>query len=402
MNNPQSLRWRIAAAALALAVLGLGITSYFSARASGSESPKAGAVGSTSAAGAPGNTVELSDSQMQMIAIGTVSEHAFPLQRNAVGSIDFNEDLETQVFPPYQGRIAQLFAKLGDNVSKGQALFTIESPDLVQAESGLIAAAGVLDLTTRTLERARQLHDVQGIADKDLELAVSDQQTAEGAFKAARDGVAIFGKTPAEIDRIVQTRSIDRYLVVLSPVSGRVTARSAAPGVFVQPGTMPAPFSVADISRIWLNASVTESDMPVVKKGQEMRVSVMAFQGRTFEGRISAVGSTVDPQLHRGLVRAEIDDPKHELLPGMFATFVIVTGEPVKGAAIPSDGVVREGDGSMTAWVTSDGHHFTQRTIRLGLQSDGFDQVIEGVSVGERVVIKGAIILDNMINGGES
>jgi cobalt-zinc-cadmium efflux system membrane fusion protein len=128
----------------------------------------------------------------------------------------------------------------------------------------------------------------------------------------------------------------------------------------------------------------------------------MAFQGRTFEGRISTVGSTVDPQLHRGLVRAEIDDPKHELLPGMFATFVIVTGDPVKAAAIPLDGVVREGDGSMTAWVTSDGHHFTQRTIRLGLQSDGFDQVIDGVSVGERVVIKGAIILDNMIHGGES
>src|ERR1017187_5036118 len=277
MDNPQSSRRRIAAAALALAVLGLGITSYFSARASGSESPKPGAVGSTSAAGAPANTVELSDSQMQMIATGTVSEHAFPLQRDAVGSIDFNEDLETQVFPPYQGRIAQLFAKLGDNVSKGQVLFTIESPDLIQAESTLIAAAGVLDLTSKTLERAKQLHDVQGIADKDLEQATSDQQTAEGALKAARDGVVVFGMSQAEIDRIVQTRTIDPYLVVRRPLSGRVTARNAAPGVFVQPGNAPAPYTVADISRIWLNASVTESDMPLVKKGQEIRVSVMAF-----------------------------------------------------------------------------------------------------------------------------
>ncbi|HEX2790247.1 MAG TPA: efflux RND transporter periplasmic adaptor subunit [Steroidobacteraceae bacterium] len=386
---------------IAAAVLALAAVSHLSAQAESVEKPKAeGTVKATAAKSE--NTVVLSDSQLQMIDVGTVSEYTFPLQREAVGSIDFNEDMETQVFPPYQGRISKLFATLGDNVSKGQALFTIESPDLIQAGSALIAAAGVLDLTSKTLERAKQLHDVQGIADKDLELAVSDQQTAEGALKAARDGVAVFGKSPAEIDRMVRTRAIDRYLVVLSPVSGRVTARNAAPGVFVQPGNTPAPYSVADISRIWLNASVTESDMPLVKKGQQIRVTVMAFPDRAYEGRISTVGSTVDPQLHRGLVRAEIDDPKHELLPGMFAAFVIVTGDPVKAAAMPVDGVVREGDGSMTVWVTADGHHFTQRTVKLGLQDGGYDQVIDGVSPGERVVVKGAIILDNMVNGGET
>jgi membrane fusion protein, heavy metal efflux system len=110
----------------------------------------------------------------------------------------------------------------------------------------------------------------------------------------------------------------------------------------------------------------------------------------------------VDPQLHRGLVRAEIDDPGHQLLPGMFAAFVIVTGDPVTGPAMPLDGVVREGDGSMTIWTTTDGHHFEQRPVRLGLQNKGYDQIVEGVGIGERVVIKGAIILDNMVNGGES
>jgi cobalt-zinc-cadmium efflux system membrane fusion protein len=388
-------------AAAVIAVLVVGALGYLRARADSPDKPKADPAARSSDTGSS-NTVVLSDAQLQMVNVGAVSEYTFPLQREAVGNIDFNEDLETQVFPPYQGRISQLYAKLGDNVSKGQLLFTIESPDLIQAESNLIAAAGILDLTSKTLERARQLHDVQGIADKDLEQAVSDQQTAEGALKAARDAVVVFGKSPEEIDRMVRSREVDPFLFVRSPVSGRVTARNAAPGVFVQPGNTPAPFSVADISRIWLNASVTESDMPLVKKGQEIRVSVMAFPERTFEGRISAVGSTVDPQLHRGLVRAEIDDPKHELLPGMFASFVIVTGDPIKAPAMPLDGVVREGDGSMTVWVTNDGHHFTQRTVRIGLQSGGFDQVLDGVSLGERVVVKGAIILDNMVNGGES
>jgi cobalt-zinc-cadmium efflux system membrane fusion protein len=114
------------------------------------------------------------------------------------------------------------------------------------------------------------------------------------------------------------------------------------------------------------------------------------------------VGASVDPQLHHGLVRAEIEDPSHELLPGMLASFLIVTGAPVTATAVPLDSVVREGDGSMTVWVTKDRRHFTQRTIRIGLQSGGYDQVLDGLQPDEQVVVKGAVYLDNMINGGET
>jgi membrane fusion protein, heavy metal efflux system len=378
------------AAVLLAAVIGVG---HFSAQADEAEKPKA------PASAADANAVELSDSQLGMINTGTVSERAFPLEREAVGNIDFNEDMAAQVFPPYQGRIMKLYAKIGDNVTRGQVLFTIESPDLIQAESSLIAAAGVLELTTHALERAKQLYAVQGMAEKDLQQASSDQQTAEGALKAARDAVAVFGKSQPEIERMVKTRTIDPYLVVPSPIAGRITARNAAPGDFVQPGTVPAPYSVADISRIWMNASVVESDMPLVRKGQQIRVSVMAFPGRAFDGEISTVGATVDPQLHRGLVRAEIEDPRHELLPGMFASFVIVTGQPVKAVAVPLDGVVREGDGTMTVWVTTDRHHFTKRAVKIGLQTAGYDQVLDGVRPGEQLVTKGAIFLDNLASG---
>jgi cobalt-zinc-cadmium efflux system membrane fusion protein len=348
------------------------------------------------------DNVELAQSQTESIDVTTVSEKTFPLQRDAVGSIDFNEDLSTQVFTPYQGRIVKLFAKLGDSVTRGQILFTIESPDLIQADSTLIATAGVLDLTSRALDRARELYKVQGIAEKDLQQAISDQQTAEGALRAARNAVEVFGKTTEEIDRMIRTRTIDPYLVVPSPISGQVTARNAAPGLFVQPGNPPAPYSVADITRVWMNASVTESDMPLVHKGQRIEVSILAFPGRVFDGEISTVGATVDPQLHRGMVRAEIDDPKHELLPGMFASFIIATGPAEKAAAVPLDGVIRQGDGTMTVWVTTDHRHFRKRAVKIGLQHDGYDQILEGVRPGEQVVTKGAIFLDNFASGGLS
>lgn len=346
------------------------------------------------------DAVELTDAQLEMITVGTATAREFPLQREAVGSIDFNEDLAAQVFPPYPGRIAQLYAKVGDAVSRGQSLFTIESPDLIQADSNLIAAAGVLDLTTHALERAKQLYELQGIAEKDLQQAVSDQQTAEGAFKAARDAVALFGKSQAEIAQVVKSRTIDPYLVVPSPITGRITARAAAPGAFVQPGSAPAPYAVADISRVWMNASVAESDMPLVRRGQAVRVTVMALPGRVFDGDISTVGAAVDPQVHRGLVRAEISDATHELLPGMFASFTIVTGKPLKATAVPLDGVVRRGDGTMTVWVTTDRHHFTKRVVTLGLQAGGYDQIVDGLQPGDQVVTRGAIFIDNFASGG--
>jgi len=392
------LRRAVAVTAVMLVAALVGVA-HFSAKAAAPEKERAGSSPGGPVKGASADAVELSDAQLGEISLGVVSERSFPIQTEAVGSIDFNEDMAAQVFPPYQGRIVKLFAMMGDNVKRGQPLLTIESPDLIQADSTLIAAAGVLDLTTHALERAKQLSAVEGIAEKDLQQAISDQQTAEGALKAARDAVAVFGKSQIEIDRVVKSRTIDPYLVVPSPITGRVTARTAAPGDFVQPGNVPAPYSVADISRIWMNASVTESDMPLVRKGQPIHVSLMAFPGRVFDGEISMVGASVDPQLHRGLVRAEIEDPKHELLPGMFASFVIVTGAPVSGVAVPAEGVVREGDGTMTVWLATDGHHFTKKTVKVGLQDAGYDQVLEGVGSGAHIVTKGAVYLDILASG---
>jgi membrane fusion protein, heavy metal efflux system len=343
------------------------------------------------------DTIELLETQLKAVKVEVAGEREFPTEKSAVGSIDFNEELLTQVFTPYQGKIVGLFAKIGDEVQKGQTLFTIDSPDLLTADSNLIAAAGVLQLTTRNLGRLRNLYESRAVSQKEVEQAISDQQTAEGALRAARDAVRIFGKTDAEVDRIVADRMADPTLVVRSPISGRVTARNAAPGLLVQPGNQPAPYSVADVSTMWMMANVAESDSPAFSVGQEVRVSVMAYPGRVFEGRISTIGSTVDLVTHRVLVRSEIEDPKHELRSGMFANFVIRTGDPVRSVAVPLDGVVREGDGTMTVWTTADRRRFTRRTVKVGLQRDGFYQVVENLQAGELVATEGALFLSNAI-----
>src|SRR5215831_813142 len=341
--------------------------------------------------------VEIPESVAASLRVEAVEEREFPIENKAAGSIDFNEYMTLQVFASYQGRIIDLFAKIGDEVKKGQTLFTIDSPDLVQAASTLITTAGVLELTTRTLTRLRDLAKTKAVPQKDLEQAISDQQAAEGAYKAARDAVRIFGKTEEQIDRMVAERKVDPALVVPCPITGRITARNAAPGLLVQPGNSPAPYSVADISTMWMLANVAEVDSPRLRVGQRVKVRVLAYADRVFEGKISTLGATVDPSTHRVLIRSEIDDPEHLLRSGMFATFAIETGDPVLSPAVPLASVVREGDGTMTVWVTTDRRTFTMRSVKIGLPYDGYRQILEGLQPGELVAAEGAVFLSNML-----
>jgi cobalt-zinc-cadmium efflux system membrane fusion protein len=170
--------------------------------------------------------------------------------------------------------------------------------------------------------------------------------------------------------------------------------------LFVQPGSAPAPYAVADISTMWMLASVHESESPRFKVGQQVKTRVMAYADRVFEGKITTLGPAVDPNTHRVLVRSEIADPNHELRAGMFATFVIRVGDPVRAVAVPANGVVREGDGTMTVWVTADRRRFSRRTVTTGMQRDGYTQIVEGLKLGELVATDGALFLSNALTSG--
>ena len=338
--------------------------------------------------------LDLSPSQLNSIKIEPAGSYLFPVEKEAVGNIDFADDLSVQVFPAYQGTIIKSFVELGVSVRKDQPLYTIKSPDLIQAESNLIGAAATLDLTNKELARVQGLG---GIAEREKEQAISDQQTAEGALKAARDAVLVFGKTEAEIDQMIASRRTDAALVVRSPISGKITSFNGPPGLLVQPGNAPAPYSVADVTIKWMLANVSESELSFFRLGQAVQVKVMAYPGRVFKGKVSKIYATVDPNTHRVTIRSEIADPHDELRPGMLANFVIRVHDPVEAIAIPANGVVREADGTMTTWVTTDRHHFVQRIIKIGLRNDDRVQVLDGLHGGELVVTDDAVFLSNML-----
>jgi len=343
------------------------------------------------------DAVAITDLQARHVNVVPASTHGFDTQLDATGYVDFNQNRLAQVFSPYQGRVLQVPAEAGDDVRKGQTLFTVESPDLVQAESNLISTAGLLALSNKTLERARKMLEVQANAQKDIEQAVSDQQTAEGNYQAARNAVRIFGKSDAAMDRIVVSRKVDDTLAIVSPFAGQVTARSIAPGTLVQPGSATAPITVADLSSVWVVANVAEDAISSLRIGQPVAVTITALPNRTLQGKLSYIGSAVDPNTHRIIVHAQIDNAQHQLHPQMLASFTVQTGAPMPSIAVPVNAVVREGDGSMTVFTTQDGHRFVRREVKLGLQQDGLDQVLSGLSANERVAGDGALFLSNAL-----
>jgi membrane fusion protein, heavy metal efflux system len=235
------------------------------------------------------------------------------------------------------------------------------------------------------------------VSQRDLEQAKSAQQTAEGNLRAARDSVRIFGKSGAEIDKIVAARMADPTLLVPSPIDGRIVQRNAAPGLFVQPGGPPPPYIVADVNTMWMLANVVENDSPAFRIGQSVKVTLGAFPGRVFDGKITTIGAAVDPNTRRVLVRSEISDPRHELRSGMFGDFTISIGEPIRSPTVPLAGVVREGDGTQTVWVTADRRRFTRRTVKIGDQHGNYRQIVEGLQPGELVATEGAVFLSNMV-----
>ena len=334
--------------------------------------------------------------QVAELKVGEVKAQAFEQLREAIGIIDLNQDNAVQVFSPYQGRIGQIGVKAGDDVSKGQVLYTVQIPDLAQAASALISASGNLRVANETLRRAQALAEGQSIPQKELQQNIADQQAADAAYRAARKTIELFGLSAHDIDTIETTRKVDTEMPVRSPFAGRVTARAGAVGQLVQPGNAPAPVAVANLQHLWMVANVPESELASYRLGQEAKVKVQAYPDKTFNGRLSYIGDTTDPVTHRIVVRADIADPQHLLKAQMLASFAIRVGATVTSPGVPQNALAREGDGSMSVWVTLDGVRFKRRVVKTGLIQNGMVQVTEGLKVGETVAQDKGLFLSNL------
>lgn len=362
----------------------------------------------------PSKTFHLTDAQWASFTSEPVKEEHFRSEFVTEGKIAVNEDTSTPIFSPYAGRVTKLLAKPGEFVQSGQLLFVIEATDTVQglndfvsALSAMKTARSKLDLAQIVEKRANDLYAGKAVplkdwqqAQADLAAAENDKRASDTTFEATRNRLRILGRSDEEIAVFQEKRQINPETPIYSPIGGTVVQRKIGPGQFLSSGASDPAFVIGNLSTVWLTAFVRETDAANVSVGQDIAFTTLAAQSRTFHARINYVASTLDPVMHRLLVRATIDNADGVLKPEMFANVKIYSGDQstVGTPAVPRGAVIYEGDAARV-WVARDDHSIELRHVKLGLTNDRMVEVVDGLQLGERVITKGSLFIDRAASG---
>jgi cobalt-zinc-cadmium efflux system membrane fusion protein len=353
--------------------------------------------------------VRVNVDQLHQLNVVPVAVDQFSIQKLAVGQIAFNEDMSTVVLTPFSGRVTRLIAKIGDEVKRGDPLFEIDSPEVVQAQTDLIAALHGVEKSKSLLALAKRVMDRQTglMADKatsqreldsarnDFAAAEADLATANGTLMAARNKLrVIVGRDKAEVERVERERSVNPLITINAPIDGTVVGRKVGPGQYVRSDVADALYSISDLSTMWLKANVPETEIANVRVGQEIEVRVTALPDRVFRARISAIGAASDTATRRIVVRSEIPNPDRLLRSDMFANFKITVAGGESTPVVPVDAVIRDGN-EAAVWVVREPMLFHRRKVKLGMEREGRVQVLDGLAAGEQVVGRGAVFVDN-------
>lgn len=353
-----------------------------------------------------------SDAQLAAFTIQPAAQHLFQIEHTTEGKITVDEDRATPVFTPYSGRVIRLLAKQGEMVQKGQVLFTIEATDMVQAQNDLIAAVGAvakarsqLQLAQTVEKRQKDLYEAKAVslkewqnAQNDLVTAQNDIRASTGQLEAVRNRLTILGKSEAEMEAFVKSGRMSPETPIQAPIAGTITQRRIGPGQFLSNSSADPPYTVGDLSSVWLVAQVRESEAPKMAVGHPIRFSVLAFPDRSFTARIGYVASAIDPATRRIQVRATVDNRNGLLKPEMFASVRIATGAQATGVAVPREAVIYEGD-TARVWVVGEGNAVSLKPVRTGLVDGQLIQITSGLDIGERVVTRGSLFIDRLASG---
>ncbi len=352
--------------------------------------------------------VRVTNDQMHQLGIVKVELYPFRVQKLAIGQIAYNEDTSTAVLTPFPGRVTRLIAKIGDNVNRGDPLFEIDSPEVVQPQNDFIAAFSAmnkarsqLDLARIVEKRLKDLYEGKAAALKEYQQAQgqlvgaqNDMRSAEMSLEAARARLRIVGFTDAEVAALKEKGTVRRATPIPAPIDGTVIARKVGPGQYVRNDTGEALYVIADLSTMWLKAQVPEKEISSIRVGQDVEVKVSALPDRVLRARVTAINAATDATTRRVIVRSEIPNPEGALKSEMFASFKIATGDDEPSPSVPVQAVIREGDHAVV-WVEEEPMLFRRRKVTLGIEQEGRMQIREGLKAGELVAGRGAIFVDN-------
>jgi cobalt-zinc-cadmium efflux system membrane fusion protein len=329
----------------------------------------------------------------------------------ATGKILVTENRMANIGPVHEGRIVNLYAGQGSVVRKGQKLADLESADIDQAEADYLKAVADYENAARTsaaevkfaqatYDRTKMLYEKTITAGKNLQQAEHDLEVAKAAAASsiagtrvavsnARRHLLILGLKNSDIDALGSKSNLASVFSLTAPISGIVVERNATIGATV--GSDANLFKIIDLSSVWIDANVFEKDLERVRRGQEVKVTVPAFSGSSFIGRVILVSSVVDPETRSVKVRTEVSNPDGRLKPDMFANVEIITDMHRTAISIPQSALLDDG-GKKVVFVMA-GNGYEKRAVTPGIQSNDRVEILDGLQAGDKVVIKGNYLL---------
>lgn len=310
------------------------------------------------------------------------------------GKVQFNEETLVRVHAPATGRIVEVFARPGDVVEAGTRLFVIDSADVGAAKSDFAKAVADVERSAAAVKLIRELLEVQAVAQKELREAQNDARKALAERERAAARLHTLGVSPEHLSEIGERADATTTIVVRAPRSGIVVERNVAPGQVVAYGQSDTPvnlFVIADLGTMWVVADVYEPDVPQLRRGQRMVVTLRCCPGERYEGIVSYISDMVDKETRTVKVRSNVANRGRSLKAEMFVNVTIATGSTMV-LVVPQSAVHREG-GQTFVLVESDKGEYARRSVTLGSDADDAVEVVAGLSLSDRVVSMGSILL---------
>jgi cobalt-zinc-cadmium efflux system membrane fusion protein len=307
------------------------------------------------------------------------------------GIVHPNEYRQVHVVPVADGIVKQVSAELGSRVRAGQPLATIFSGELADAETQYLSYVAELEAAHKQLERTQALLQAGAVSRRVEEEATAMHAVHEAHMRAARERLKLLGLSEETIAALTEAGRAEPNVTVTAPVDGVVLTRMVNPGQVVS--KTQELFTVADLSTVWIMASLNERDFSSVRVGTQARITTPAYVGQAWVGRIAYIDPEVDPNTRTAQARIEVENPGESLRFQMYVD-IEFTASGAVGLTVPESSVQSIGDRQFVFLPLKDREgSFTIRAVHLGPAYKGYYPVLEGLKLGAEVVTEGSFIL---------
>jgi membrane fusion protein, heavy metal efflux system len=312
----------------------------------------------------------------EQFALVTTVEHISTSQLRATGTVNPDISRSVPVISLATGRVVSIGARLGDTVSKGQVLLRVQSADMSAAFSDYRKAVADEKLANVQLDRSKLLYDKGAISLNDLQVAEDTENKAKVDVENTTERLRVLGGNPDHPAAVVD---------IHAPVSGVITDQQVTNAAGVAGLGSPNPFTISDLSYVWILCDVYENDLGNVRLGEKAEIRLNAYPDKVFTGVISNIGPVLDPNIRTAKVRIEVRNPGL-MRPGMFVAATFHGNKKESHAAVPATAVLHLHDRDWV-YVPLEGKKFRRVQVTGGeMLPGGMQEIVKGVSAGEKLV----------------